>query len=1096
MGGDYARWSFDALRDFAGVLIQQGHPILDADWNEQVALLDRRWRAQTVDTLGRATVPRETPTGFQVQLAAGPALRIGRGRMYLDGLLVENHGRIGADAPAAFDRARLENGQAVGVLDEAISQAVDDFIDYRAQPYWPVPDPLPEGPGPHVTPLKDPSLLEPALNGIDTATRWQTVWQVRVLADAGEGAQCGSPLAAWDALTAPSPARLTTATVEFEDPDDPCLIPPGGGYRGLENQLYRVEIHTGGPLGQARFKWSRDNASVGATVEIFPAADRLTVRQVGRDAVLRLHTGDWVEVTDDRREFNGRAGDLRRVEVDEDTLELRFDTPLSADLVPSGLAGDTPAARHSRVIKWDQSGPVLRPDGSEWVDLDDAASDGLIPIPADGGPLVLDAGITVQFGSAVAGGSLRALDHWVFAARTATRAIEVLTEAPPAGIHHHHARLAVVRFPDAVSDCRVLWPPAFESGCGCTQCVSADEHNSGARTLQQAIDALGNKGGTVCLAPGDYALGDTPVVIANRTAVRLRGHGAETRLIYAGEGGAVRVFGCTDTVLTDLGIAALNPRGSDARGPTMGLHLRNVTGVRAERCQILMLSPEANGDAAIGIDGVALSVTLEAIAAFGFFGLRSLAGVLDPDGNARGPRFTLLTDLAVRDCALLARRRGIALEDRVIHLGPTQIEGNLILAQDTGIAVTGVGFPVSNPALGEPGEPWSAATVSVRANAIGHGAAGAGLRSAVQDLQALDNTIVAMAGEVDLPLASVQLVEGLLPQLLPDGQLVGNRLGSTLGAGIRVETAQDVLTVQRNVIRDCGGAGIEVGADAPIGTLTVSDNTVVHVGLRGRGGGSAAIRVGFAHEARLLHNRIDGVGDLQATPLYVAGIELRGAGLLDIAHNAIGGLVPPPERGTAVGILIDGGIGMASLADNRVLGAQNGAVGTSFCAVLIDTSDANAGQPTVSGGGLPAVYTLGDQVFSYSHAVGARQLSANREGLLRICGHQVIDDHERSALPLVLVRVGARVGACSFSDNQCTLLASGAVPAIVNLTAPRLTVTSNVVRRQSDRDAMQLSCRLVGNDPAATVLGNISFGNIRINGNLPAAFAALNILSS
>jgi hypothetical protein len=76
MGGDYGRMSFDALRDFAGVLIQQGHPILDSDWNEYVALVERRLRAQTVDTLGRAVVPRETPVGFQIALAAGPVLRI------------------------------------------------------------------------------------------------------------------------------------------------------------------------------------------------------------------------------------------------------------------------------------------------------------------------------------------------------------------------------------------------------------------------------------------------------------------------------------------------------------------------------------------------------------------------------------------------------------------------------------------------------------------------------------------------------------------------------------------------------------------------------------------------------------------------------------------------------------------------------------------------------------------------------------------------------------------------------------------------------------------------------------------------------------
>src|SRR5918993_1440826 len=103
MGGDYSRKSFNALRDFAGVLMQQGHPTLDADWNEFVAIVERRLRAETVDIIGRAVVPKETPTGFQIVAAAGPQLTIGRGRMYVDGLVAENHGLIGPANAPIFD---------------------------------------------------------------------------------------------------------------------------------------------------------------------------------------------------------------------------------------------------------------------------------------------------------------------------------------------------------------------------------------------------------------------------------------------------------------------------------------------------------------------------------------------------------------------------------------------------------------------------------------------------------------------------------------------------------------------------------------------------------------------------------------------------------------------------------------------------------------------------------------------------------------------------------------------------------------------------------------------------------------------------------
>jgi len=42
MSGDYSRKTFDPLRDFSGVLMQQGRVQLDADWNELVGIISRR----------------------------------------------------------------------------------------------------------------------------------------------------------------------------------------------------------------------------------------------------------------------------------------------------------------------------------------------------------------------------------------------------------------------------------------------------------------------------------------------------------------------------------------------------------------------------------------------------------------------------------------------------------------------------------------------------------------------------------------------------------------------------------------------------------------------------------------------------------------------------------------------------------------------------------------------------------------------------------------------------------------------------------------------------------------------------------------------
>src|SRR5207302_3802442 len=119
-----------------------------------------------------------------------------------------------------------------------------------------------------VTALQDPLIREKALGGPDTATRMQTVWQVKILPGVDRVA-CDSNIPDWIALTAPSAGRLTTSTLLPAPSPDPCILSPTGGYRGRENRLYRVEVHVAGTVGGAspvKFKWSRDNAAVVSSV--------------------------------------------------------------------------------------------------------------------------------------------------------------------------------------------------------------------------------------------------------------------------------------------------------------------------------------------------------------------------------------------------------------------------------------------------------------------------------------------------------------------------------------------------------------------------------------------------------------------------------------------------------------------------------------------------------------------------------------------------------------------------------------------------------------------------------------------------------------
>ena len=141
-------------------------------------------------------------------------------------------------------------------------------------------------------------------------------------------------------MIAPSAGRLTTDTIDVAADDDPCELPPTGGYRGLENQTYRVEIHDGGAPGTATFKWSRDNGSVAIPVVEMVSTTVLRLATVGKDDVLRISTGDWVEILDDHYELGQKPGELRKVTVDDAARTITF-----TGAIPPTCGRRTPTTR-------------------------------------------------------------------------------------------------------------------------------------------------------------------------------------------------------------------------------------------------------------------------------------------------------------------------------------------------------------------------------------------------------------------------------------------------------------------------------------------------------------------------------------------------------------------------------------------------------------------------------------------------------------------------------------------------------------------------------------------------------------------------------
>ena len=552
---DTSRSTFKPWNDYASVVMEQGRVLLDADWNEMLAEISRRTRAGTLDLLGRAAYPPTTPFAFQITAAVSGttnSVSIGRGRMYVDGLLAENHGDLSA---ASWDPALAE----LSGSPQPHPATDPDPLDFTAQPYLPGSS-VPVGNGAYlayldvwtrpVTWLEDPALIDQAV-GVDTTGRLQTVWQVKLLpVPSGSTWSCGTPDSDIPYPSA-SAGQLTTAVIP-NPASGPCCLTDDTGYTGVENQNYRVEIHQGGTasdtasLKGATFKWSRDNGSVSTGVTSIASgtntlnqpASQLTVLSLGRDQVLGFSPGDWIEILDDAHQLNDQ---LPRELHQIDTIDVASRTiTLTTTLLASFPVGAPLPASHTRIMRWDQSGKVYLADGATvWWDLGAPGSNGSIPVPGPDTTLILESGITVTFSLSSATGSFNVADFWTFAARTADASVQELTAAPPQGIHHHYTKLSIVTFtsPPTYPDCRTPFPSGGGGDCGCCcTCTVGDGIVSTGKfsKIQDAINSLGSAGGEVCVRAGRYF---ENIVIKNAADIVVHGCGWQTRIASASLGG-------------------------------------------------------------------------------------------------------------------------------------------------------------------------------------------------------------------------------------------------------------------------------------------------------------------------------------------------------------------------------------------------------------------------------------------------------------------------------------------------------------------------------------------------------------------------------
>jgi hypothetical protein len=448
--GDFTRETFNSCNTFSKVLSQQGRVQLDTDLNEQTSITTHQIRNLACDIGSEHWGPYK---GSGFALSTVNDLEIGfyisPGHYYVNGILCE----IGLDNSGQFISYANQPDYPLPETESplAIKEAIDNS-EKAALVYLDVWER-------HYTYINDDSIREVALGGPDTATRAKIIWQVKILTidtpnDAPNNDEI--PLFKKDyqeflekivSVKKPGTGKLCAKVKDKSgDDSDPCLVAPESRYRGAENQLYRVEIHTTGvaeghaeghaeglELPIATYKWSRENSSV-----IFPIASIqdpiITLEHLGKDCRYGLKPNDWVELIDDDHVLQCRDDSLFQVEsIDKESRQVTLSNT-------SGSISTIDINKHAYLRRWDHVGggstgiPVVNnSDGDAWLDIED--------------------GIQVQFkgsNEATLTETFKTGDYWLIPARTITGNIEwpVHDDQPqailPHGVVHHYAPLAIL----------------------------------------------------------------------------------------------------------------------------------------------------------------------------------------------------------------------------------------------------------------------------------------------------------------------------------------------------------------------------------------------------------------------------------------------------------------------------------------------------------------------------------------------------------------------------------------------------------------------------------------------------------------------------
>jgi hypothetical protein len=422
-------------RSARSVIARQGQVLLDIDVNTAGEISAGRAEVEALDTLGQLAAPLAA-AGFQI--GPGPDATISAGRLYIDGLLVENPTAVTLTTQP-HRAAALPAGPAIVAIKALVR---------------------------HIDPVEDRGLTDKALGEAAAAGRGLVDWQVFAVPLAGGAtADCAAASTDWDNLILPSSGRLSARVDPGTSSANFCSPAAGGGFTRLENVLYRIEVDGGTPvagfptldgprfgLSGLRLKMSRRNASVMTRITGYSGRE-LTVDPPALDSGQWFAAGGVAEIVSvhDDVDPQSAASQVRLFPVaqasdDRVTLAAGDPIPLPA---PNALGTDWYLRLWDVFPNFALSATAMPSGGATNVEID--CGDGVL--------------VTVW--SSTSGATLfRRGDWWSFTAR-ADGTIDWPMDAAsnplprvPDGPAIHYARLAAAAGPSAVPvDCRPIFVP-------------------------------------------------------------------------------------------------------------------------------------------------------------------------------------------------------------------------------------------------------------------------------------------------------------------------------------------------------------------------------------------------------------------------------------------------------------------------------------------------------------------------------------------------------------------------------------------------------------------------------------------------------------